>query len=143
MQRVEKHKHFLIGLSKANEKRQLSLIKKATGDQLKVIVELLMNSGKFSSTCRSERSCLQKYKGKIHRLVLKAKSLSLRQLKNEIIKELGIIVRIIGFTLHKILETALSLLFEEGGAEGPDFEIDDTSFQEPNEDEDDEVDGDE
>lgn len=111
MDRLQQEKHFLIALSKANEKKQLSLLRKASSNQLKVVCEILLNCEKFELICKAESGWLRRYKSKIRKLIKSAKTLTVGKLRLELLKESSLIVRIVGFTLQKLLESTLSLLF--------------------------------
>jgi len=114
MKLIEVEKKYLLSLAKATDpKKQISILRKATTSQIKAISELLLNYEEFPTTCKEDSRCLRKYRSKIQCLVKKLKSISIPKLKKEYIKLSAIIPIIVGYSLNKILEGALSILFSD------------------------------
>jgi len=114
MKLIESEKLYLLRLAKTTDpKKQIAILKRATTTQLQAISELLLNYELFPTTCKEDTRCLKKYRTKLQSLIKKLKGLSIPKLKKEFIKISAIIPIIVGYSLNKILEGALSMLFTE------------------------------
>jgi len=117
MKRVERNRAFLEQLSKAKtRKKQVDLIRAATEDQLHAIVEVLLNYDRF--LIPDQTSFKKQTKSAVKKFLAGIKKTSPALIRKKLMQCCRHIVPVLGYTLSKILQSALTALFS--GSDEPE-----------------------